>query len=94
MTDTATEQIVDWNLHWEGQTYTEADINGQAMMMLAAILGDTWSSLSPLNGPLSLISFITILAGLRTGEDMTEISARVQAANVNELLDCLEIINK
>lgn len=94
MTDTAvqTPTIVDWKLHWEGETYTEDDINGAAMMQLAAILGDTWQALSPLNGPLSLISFIIILAHIRTGEDMTALSERVQAASVNELLDALETI--
>lgn len=96
MTDTAVEapQIVEWKITWEGETYTEDDINGTAMMQLAAILGDTWQALSPINGPLSLITFIIILAHLRTGEDMTALSERVQAKNVNELLDCLDVTQK
>lgn len=52
-----------WRLTWAGRTWTEDDLTGAHVEVLAAALGNDWAQLTPLRGPVHLLAFLAAFSG-------------------------------
>lgn len=80
-----------WILHYHGHKWTEDDLTGEDLAALAVLLGDSWGQMNPVNGPLALLSFVTVLEARTCTREMQDVANELQAMKATDIVNILEI---
>lgn len=91
VTPEAQEPTVTWAIEFKGNRYEESDLTGEHLMNLTITCGDEWRQMTPLNGPVSLMSFMVVFHTLKTGDDATKTWEELKAMSVDDILACLQV---
>lgn len=98
MTDTAianaieTESpLVEWTINYKGNSFTLEDVTGEHLFNLSVLLGDSWTAMTPLTGPMSLMSFVSVMQASKTGQQFNEVFEELKALKAEELLSLIDV---
>lgn len=89
MSNAATTLTTNWQLTFEGEVYTLADVSAGAARDLSELLGAGWFSTDPTQSPAHLLAVLTVLHSERKRINRPDLGRRLRAMPVLELLETL-----
>lgn len=80
-----------WKLKWGRKTWTEADLTGAHLTMIALGLGgDTWD-FSPMTGPIRLQAVLAAFIAVDQGRELLDVVGELNKAKADVLVGALVV---
>lgn len=78
-----------WVIRYGTYTLASDQATGAHLSIVADLVGDQWSAVSPWAGPRSLMAWLVAIAATNNGGDLPAALADVYSTTITEITDCL-----
>jgi hypothetical protein len=78
-----------WVIRFGDHTLTSEQATGAHLSIVADLVGDEWSAVSPWAGPRSLMAWLVAMTAANNGGDLPAALADIYSTPVMQITDCL-----